>query len=119
MRKNREEQAKINDARVRNMLDNLPKIRCQLAGYHDDLRKIEHDVYEFNKKFSGAIRAIHAVEMFYPGEEKAADEKLKSNIIPFPARNPRTGEAVSVPAHRVIYFKPAKKLKAIVKELPE
>jgi nucleoid DNA-binding protein len=35
------------------------------------------------------------------------------------ARNPRTGEAVSVPAHRVIYFKPAKKLKTVVKELPE
>jgi integration host factor subunit beta len=35
------------------------------------------------------------------------------------ARNPRTGEAVSVPAHRVIYFKPAGKLRAAVKELPE
>jgi integration host factor subunit beta len=35
------------------------------------------------------------------------------------ARNPRTGEAVSVPAHRVIYFKPARKLKAVVKEMPE
>jgi nucleoid DNA-binding protein len=35
------------------------------------------------------------------------------------ARNPRTGEAVSVPAPRVIYFKPAGKLKAAVKELPE
>jgi integration host factor subunit beta len=35
------------------------------------------------------------------------------------ARNPRTGEAVSVPAHRVIYFKPAGKLKTAVKELPE
>jgi integration host factor subunit beta len=35
------------------------------------------------------------------------------------ARNPRTGETVSVPAHRVIYFKPAGKLKAAVKELPE
>jgi nucleoid DNA-binding protein len=35
------------------------------------------------------------------------------------ARNPRTGEAVSVPAHRVIYFKPAGKLKAAIKELPE
>jgi integration host factor subunit beta len=35
------------------------------------------------------------------------------------ARNPRTGEAVIVPAHRVIYFKPAGKLRAVVKELPE
>jgi integration host factor subunit beta len=35
------------------------------------------------------------------------------------ARNPRTGEAIIVPAHRVIYFKPAGKLKVAVKELPE
>jgi integration host factor subunit beta len=35
------------------------------------------------------------------------------------ARNPRTGKTVSVPAHKVVYFKPAGKLKAVVKELPE
>jgi hypothetical protein len=91
------ERAKINASRVQNMLDNLPKIRYQLAGYHDDLRKIEHDVYEFNKKFSDAIRAICAVEQFYPGEDSAVEEKPKSNIIPFPKCHtgpgyPRNGE---------------------------
>ena len=35
------------------------------------------------------------------------------------ARNPKTGEAVSVPAHKVIVFKPSAKLRATVKEQPE
>jgi nucleoid DNA-binding protein len=35
------------------------------------------------------------------------------------ARNPKTGEAVSVPAHKVIVFKPSAKLRATVKEMPE
>jgi hypothetical protein len=79
----KEERSKINAARVRNMLEKLPNIRCQLAGYYNDLRKIEHEVYEFNQKFSAAIRDISDVECFYPHEEKAVDEKPKSNIIPF------------------------------------
>jgi integration host factor subunit beta len=37
----------------------------------------------------------------------------------YKARNPRTGAAVNVPGHRVIYFKPSGKLKAAVKELSE
>jgi hypothetical protein len=83
----KEDRAKINDARVRNMLEKLPEIRRQLAGYYDDLRKIEHEVYEFNQKFALAIRSIDAVERFYPGEEKAIEEKPERKIIPFPARN--------------------------------
>jgi predicted nucleic acid-binding Zn-ribbon protein len=83
MRTKKEERAKIDDSRVRNMLDKLPNIRSQLASYHDDLRRIEHEVYEFNQKFSAAIRDIYDVEHFYPQEEKAVEEKPKSNIIPF------------------------------------
>jgi hypothetical protein len=70
--------------RVRNMVEKLPEIRSQLAGYYDDLRRIEHEVYAFNEKFSNTIRAIAAVERFYPGEEKPI-EKPKRRIIPFPA----------------------------------
>jgi hypothetical protein len=83
MRMKKEDRAKIDEARVRNMLEKLPEIRRQMAGYHDDLRRIEHDVYEFNQKFATTIRAIDAVESFYPGEEKAVEEKPESNIIPF------------------------------------
>jgi hypothetical protein len=84
MRTNKEEQAKIDNARVRNMLETLPKIRHELAGYHDDLRKIEHEVYVFNEKFRAAIRAIDEVERFYPGEKETLAENPKSNIILFP-----------------------------------
>jgi hypothetical protein len=83
MRMKKEDMAKIDDARVRNMLKKLPEIRSQMAGYYDDLRKIEHDVYEFNQKFSLAIQAIYAVERFYPGEENNIEVKQKSKIIPF------------------------------------
>jgi integration host factor subunit beta len=34
------------------------------------------------------------------------------------ARNPKTGEAVNIPAHRVIVFKPSAKLRVIIKESP-
>jgi hypothetical protein len=94
----KEEQAKIDNARVRNMLDNLPKIRCQMAGYYDDLRKIEHDVYAFNKRFAAAIRAIYEVEQFYPGEEKAVEEKPKNNIILFPKRHTEPEQKTPSPA---------------------
>ncbi|MDR2739388.1 MAG: hypothetical protein LBB68_06120 [Treponema sp.] len=83
MRMKKEERAKINDARVRNMLEKLPDIRIRLAGFHDNLRKIEHEVYEFNQKFSAAIREIYDVECFYPQEGKDVEEEPKSNIIPF------------------------------------
>jgi hypothetical protein len=93
MRTNKEEQAKIDNARVRNMLETLPKIRHQMAGYYDDLRKIEHEVYAFNTKFNEAIRAIYEIEQFYPGEEKTVEEKPESNIIPFPDHYTRQEES--------------------------
>jgi hypothetical protein len=91
------ERAKIDASRVRNMLEKLPEIRSQLVSCYDDLRKIEHDVYEFNKKFSIVIGAIYAVEQFYPGEDKTIEKKPKSNIILFPKCHtepgyPRNGE---------------------------
>ena len=33
---------------------------------------------------------------------------------PYQARNPKTGEAVQVPAKRVAYFKPGKELKRLI-----
>ncbi|MDR3160648.1 MAG: hypothetical protein LBU28_03435 [Spirochaetaceae bacterium] len=78
------EQAKIDASRVRNMLEKLPEIRSQLAGYYDDLRKIECEVYAFNKKFNAAIRTIYEVEHFCPGEDKTIEKKPKNNIIIFP-----------------------------------
>jgi hypothetical protein len=57
MRTNKEEQAKIDNARVRNMLETLPKIRHQMAGYYDDLRKIEHEVYTM-RVFDMLVRPV-------------------------------------------------------------